>query len=497
MTGVESVALQVAVEGGLIGGLRDDGLAVFRNIPYAAPPFGDLRFSPPERPEEWDGVRDGTASGPAAPQPLAFDIPGNDYFNPTRYGEDCLTLEVWTPDLGADSLPVMVWIHGGGLALGVGSAPAHSGRTFVRDGIVHVSINYRLGVEGYLPMGDGTDNLGLQDQIFALEWVQRNIAAFGGDPGNVTIFGQSGGAVSVLSIMAAPAARGLFARAISQSGTSLASVPLEEGVAMTKRMAKRLGVPPTREGFRSVPVDRTAAETLPFALSFVRNPLRNGSASFMLSPFRVLSGTPSMPDPPLVAARADGGVPLLAGTTRNEAYDFLQLFGEKGLPAPLAWYAEHLMKADRGVKKAYRDGRGITGGVPLLDAVWTDWSFRIPTIRLLEERRAVSHLYEFRWESPRHPAGLGAPHTLELPFMRDELAGLLATGAPGEAIVGPNPPQALATAMHDVWVRFAKTGDPGWNPYSPDSRATMLFDTDSRVVDDAAAPERQAWAGRR
>jgi carboxylesterase type B len=266
---------------------------------------------------------------------------------------------------------------------------------------------------------------------------------------------------------------------------------------MTKRMAKRLGVPPTRAGFLTVPVARTVAETMRFALSFVRNPLRNGSSSFMLSPFRVLSGTPSMPDPPLVAARADAGVPLLAGTTRNEAFDFLKLFGDKGLPGPLAWYAERVMNADGSIKRAYREGRGVTGGVPLLDAVWTDWAFRIPTIRLLEARRAVSHLYEFRWQNPSHPPGLGAPHSIEMPFMRDDLAGALAMGGSDESWVGQNPPQALATEVHDVWVRFAKTGDPGWSPYEDGNRTTMLFDNESRVVDDAASPERQAWAGRR
>ncbi|MET0886398.1 MAG: carboxylesterase family protein, partial [Mycetocola sp.] len=176
----------VRVESGVLCGATHEGLHVFRGIPYAAPPFGANRFQQPVRPESWDGVRHATRSGVAAPQPAtAPRDPWAPMYAPTNTGEDCLTLDVWTPELGATGLPVVVHIHGGGYMTGAGSLPLYSGRAFARDGIVHVSINYRLGIEGFLYLGDEHDSLGLRDQIAALEWVQRNIAAFGGNPDRV------------------------------------------------------------------------------------------------------------------------------------------------------------------------------------------------------------------------------------------------------------------------------------------------------------------------
>ena len=471
---------------------------MFRNVPYAAPPFGVRRFLPPVPPEKWDGVRDGRVAGAAAPQPINADTLAEKYFNPPAYGEDCLTLEVWTPDVQA-SLPVMVWIHGGAYLFGVGSAPAHSGRTFARDGIVHVAINYRLGPDGFLPLESGAENLGLRDQVAALEWVQRNIAAFGGDPDNVTIFGQSGGAVSVMNLMAMPAARGLFKRAIAQSGSPLGAVPLADGETMTKRFAKLAGVAPTRDALAAIPLDRLTELAFIFGLNFVKNPIRNGASSFMLSPFRALSGTPSLPDAPLVAAAKDAGVPLLTGTTRNESYDFVRLVDNGGVGSRIfAAVGRRFMGGTGRIARAYRKGpRAVSAGVPLLEAVWTDWAFRIPTIRLAEVRRAPTWLYEFRWESPNLPVGLGSPHTIEIPFVRDDLVTPFESGEWGNTQLGSNPPEALAHEMHAAWVRFAKAGDPGWARYETSDRQTMIFDTQSRVAPDAAAVERRAWAGRR
>jgi len=487
----------IATEHGRISGIAVGDVQHFRNIPYAAPPFGARRFRPPVSPDAWDGVRDGTVAGPGAPQPITAETADGGYFNPAAWGEDCLTLEVWTPDPAASS-PVMVWIHGGGFLFGAGSVSAHSGRTFARDGIVHVSINYRLGVEGFLPLGDDSDNLGLRDQVFALEWVQRNIAAFGGDPDNVTIFGESGGAVGVMHLLAMPSARGLFQRAIAQSGSPFASVPLAEGEKMTRRLAKQLGVAATREGLASVPVATTAARSLAFGTGFI-NPLRNGNAAFLLSPFRAVYGTPTLPEPPIVAARADNAVPLLTGTNRNEASDFARAFGQAGFVGRLlSDYSRLLMGGGGAVGRSYRLGpRSIAPGTPLLEAVWTDWSFRIPTIRLVEARRAPSHVYEFHWESPAVPPGLGSVHTLEIPFVRDDLTSLPASSAQGAAQLGSNPPVELAHRMHAAWVEYATTGDPGWPAYEPSVRATMVFDTESRLVADAASVERLIWEGRR
>ena len=495
--------VRASTEQGDVEGLMEAGLAVFRNIPFAAPPFGARRFKPPQPPTKWDGVRDATVSGPAAPQPKLDADPIDElYFNAAVTGEDCLTLEIWTPEPGAARLPVMVWIHGGGYMFGRGSAPAHSGRMFARDGVVHVAINYRLGVDGFIYLGEGTDNLGLRDQVAALEWVQRNIAAFGGDPSNVTIFGQSGGGVSIMNLLAMPSARGLFVRAIAQSGSPIVSVLPDEAERTTRRLAKRLGVAPTRAGFESTTVAQTVAETMPFALNFV-NPLRNGAAAFQLSPFRAVHGTPTLPQPPIPAAAATAGVPLMTGTTAHETIGFLKVLGRfDGINPFLGWYFNWLMGVKRPMRDAYRHGpRKITNSLALIEAAWTDWAFRMPTLRLVETRVAAAPavptwVYEFRWQSPGFPAGLGSFHSLEMPFMRDDLATLQAL--PGsEAWLGTRPPAALANVMHAAWVRFATTGDPGWPKYELGDRKTMIFDEVCEVVADAAAPARQAWKGYR
>jgi para-nitrobenzyl esterase len=489
---------------GTVEGVSESGAFVFRNIPFAAPPFGARRFQPPVAPASWDGIRDASASGPGAPQPRmdAVDEVDAKYFNPAVTGEDCLTLEVWTPDVGGAGLPVMVWIHGGGYMIGAGSAPGYSGRAFARDGVVHVAINYRVGFDGFVYLGEGTDNLGLRDQVAGLEWVQRNIAAFGGDPSNVTIFGQSGGAVSVMDLMAMPSAKGLFARAIAMSGSPLGSVDIAEATRFTRRAAKKLGIAPTLEGFRSTTVEQTVAQTLPLALEFI-NPFRSGSKAFMISPYRAVHGTPSLPEAPMVVAAASPGVPLMAGTNRNETVGFLKALGRLDRINPfVGGLFKRLMGANGAIQDAYRKGpRRITNTLAVVEAVWTDWGFRMPTLSLIEARLKVAPsvptwLYEFRWDSPAFPPNLGAFHSIEAAFVRDDLASLQALEG-AELWLGTNPPQQLADRTHAAWVQFAKTGDPGWKAYDLETRATMVFNTSSEVVADAAAPERLAWAGRR
>ena len=310
--------MNVTTEYGTLSGLEQDGLHWFRNIPFAAPPFGARRFLPPQPPEKWDGVRDGTKPGPAAPQPGGGD-PLADLYSPKETGEDCLTLEVWTPDPGANKLPVAVHIHGGGYTFGAGSLPGFSGKNFARDGVVHVGINYRLGIDGFLYLGEGHDNLGLRDQTAALEWVQRNIAKFGGDPSRVTIFGQSGGAVSVMQQLAVPASRGLFQQAIAQSGCSMASVDADEAMRITRQVAKKLGVAPTADALRGVPVERVTKETDAALKRFAAVGLALGDKrSLLLSPFRGVHGTAWLPKNPVESAGDWANVPLLAGTARNE-----------------------------------------------------------------------------------------------------------------------------------------------------------------------------------
>ena len=487
----------VRTESGDVAGVEDRGAVRFRGIPFAAPPFGPHRFQAPAPVVPWDEVRDTSEFGVGVPQARFEGDPFDPYFNPVRQGADCLTLDIWTPDPGAARLPVLVWIHGGGFMTGTGSGTAHDGYTFARDGFVHVGINYRLGIDGFTFFDDGTENLGLLDQIAALEWVQRNIEAFGGDASQITVFGQSGGAVAVMDLLAMPGSRGLFRRAIAMSGSPVASASPESALTVTARLAERLGVAPTREAFARVSLERTISETLPMAMEFL-DFSRGNPESFTVSPYRAVHGTESMPQTPLAAA-STSIVPLMTGTVRNEATGFLTALGMiSEMPDQVGRMMLALMGADGEVERAYREGpRQLQSMVALAEAAWTDSVFRMPTIALVEARTAPSHVYEFRWQSPSLPPGLGANHALEVPFMRDDLAAMRDLGPAGEALLGPDAPQALATRMHQAFADYARTGDPGWPVYDTADRSTMVFNTVDAVENDPAATERQAWEDKR
>ncbi len=463
---------QVRTESGVVSGGEEQGCLVFRGVPYAAPPFGPHRFRPPQPVIPWDGVRDATQVGPQAPQPDTDDELETAYFNVPTRGEDCLTVQVWTPDTSG-SLPVMVWIHGGAFLIGAAGAPAYSGHTFAQSGIVHVAISYRLGVEGFIYLGEGTDNLGLRDQVAALEWVRRNIGAFGGDPDEVTICGQSAGGLSVFDLLAMPSAKGLFKRAIAQSGTPMGTVSIAEATKVTRRLARKLGTSPTAEGFRATSVEAAVEQALPLAFSFA-NPLRSGSSAFNLSPFRAVHGTPSLPRAPMDAAVDLTGVPLLTGTVQNETTEFLELLGSVDDINPvLALAMRRFMKANRTVVAAYRDGpRRIRGRLALIEAAWTDWALRIPTLRLAEVRADPTYVYEFRWNGTQFARGLSSTHTLEVPFTRNDVQSLVGLGPIGTKVIGTDPPELLAKEMHEAWVQFVCTGDPGWARYDTTERAT-------------------------
>jgi para-nitrobenzyl esterase len=242
---------------GNVRGSVSDGVITLKGIPYAAPPFGANRFRAPQPVAPWRGVRDALAFGPNAPQvpyppPLDVLIPDYDV-----QGEDCLILDIWAPALGSAGCPVMVLIPGGAFEHGTGAAAAYSGRRFARDGIVCVTINYRVGADGFLFLGDGNANRGLLDQVAALEWVREDIAAFGGDPDKVTIFGQSAGAMSVSTLLSMPRANGLFRRAIARSGGPHMVVSADGAQRVGRQLAERLGVPATRAAIAAVPVERS------------------------------------------------------------------------------------------------------------------------------------------------------------------------------------------------------------------------------------------------
>src|SRR5690606_26450638 len=318
---------------GRIRGTTRDGVTAFLGVPYAAPPFGPNRFRAPRPPEPWDGVRDAVEYGPTAPKP-GYPPPFDALLpDPDIPGEDCLNLNVWTPDPGGSGLPVMVWIHGGAFRNGSGAVPLYSGRNFARDGVVCVTINYRLGVEGFANLPGAPANRGLLDQIAALEWVRDNIAAFGGDPDRVTVFGESAGGMSVTTLLSLDL--GLFRRAIAQSGAGSIAQDPSDAMLVTKEMAARLGVEPTAEAFAALdPADILPVQAAVAAeVAAVPDPGRWGATTAAGG----MSLTPVL-DGELLARRpedaiADGAgrdVDLLIGYTTEEFRFFLMPAGLAG-----------------------------------------------------------------------------------------------------------------------------------------------------------------------
>ncbi|MCX5192743.1 carboxylesterase family protein [Streptomyces sp. NBC_00249] len=440
---------------GTVEGRWENGrVAVFRGVPYAAPPVGARAFAAPGPPAAWDGVRDAGAFGPTAPkvpypQTFAALLP-----DPVIPGDDCLNLNVWTPDPAPGArLPVMVWIHGGAHTRGSSAVPVYDGSAFARDGVVLVSVNFRLGVLGYGLFPDAPANRGLLDQIAALSWVRDNIGAFGGDPDRVTVFGESAGAISIGALLAAPRAAGLFSRAVLQSGAPEA-LPRDRVRAMVRRMASLLKVPATAAAFGEAgPAALLAAQAAVLRRS---SPLLGGPA------FGLVTDPGTLPADPLEAA-ADSGVPLLVGWTAEEHRLWLAPTG--GMRTldrlgPLTVALGRLRSGkDRAAVRALRAALPGAGAGDLAGHLLTDRLLRDPLRRLAGARRAApSHLYEFRW--PSGVPGLGACHALELGFVFDTLAVPEASW-----LAGPGAPEQLADEMHAAWVRFAVTGDPGWAPW--------------------------------
>jgi para-nitrobenzyl esterase len=489
----------VQTSGGAVRGTVRDGVRAFLGIPYAAPPFGPRRFAAPEPPERWDGVRSATEYGPTVPKPPY--APPYDVLLPEPQipGEDCLNLNVWTPDPGASGLPVFVWIHGGAFVNGSGAVPVYDGTAFARDGVVCVTINYRLGVDGFLQFADdGPANRGLLDQVAALRWVQENIAAFGGDPARVTIGGESAGAMSVACLLAMPSARGSFHQAVAQSGAGHHALTAATATRIGGYLAERLDVPATREALAAVPVGEliAAQQGLAREVAAMPDPGRFGEVAVNLMAFEPVVDGDVLPDLP-IRAIADGSardVAVLVGANRDEQRLFLVPNGvadvvtDHLLQLAVAGYG---LPADRALE-VYRAAR--PGGTPgdLLADIATDWFFRLPAIRLAEAQAAGGRawVYEFSWPSPQFGGRLGACHALELGFTFDTLEH----EAHG-ALMGTAAPQDLADTMHGAWVRFVTDGDPGWAPYETRRRPVQDFGEQVQVVDDPRGAERALWDG--
>ena len=470
-----TTSVVTTTSGDVRGAEGPSGIVTFKGIPYAAPPVADLRFEPPVPHDAWTKPLQATDYGATAPQttgggPLAECLP-----NAVLSGDDYLNLNVWTPDTEG-SLPVMVFIHGGGFTSGSGAVPAYDGTSFAREGIVLVTLNYRLGADGFLWFGEGVPNLGLLDQVAALEWLRDNVEAFGGDPANVTIFGESAGAMSVCTLLTMPAARGLFHRAIAESGAGSSVISPDSAKLIAHRVAAILGVEPTRAAIATVPMEKLLAAGAQIAAEVGKKPRRRlwGDVAQNMMPFEPVVDGIVLPAVPLDSIRrgAAAGIDILMGTNSEEARLFLVPTGLAGrasrlIPYLVAWgYKVRPVSAVR----RYRANRpGATPG-DIASALMTDWHYRIPALRIAEAKSGT-HVYEFAWGSPAFDGELGACHALELPFVFDALED------PGFALLlGRQPPRAIATAMHRAWVSFAKTGRPGWDPYSPENRVSMRFD---------------------
>lgn len=484
---------------GAYQGVRAAGVSSFKGIPYAGAPFGELRFEAPRPVAAHDGVLPALRYGATAPKP-PYPGPVDEILaEPVVEGDNPLNLNVWTPSTSG-SAPVLVWIHGGAFQYGSNAVPTYDGTAFARDGVVCVSINYRLGVDGFAFFDDRVPNRGLLDQICALEWVRDHIAAFGGDPGRVTVAGESAGAMSISTLLAMPRAEGLFQQAVTQSGA--ASHVLQPATArrVVEGLAAALGVEPTSAAFAAVPLPDLVRGTQVFgrALASDRDPATWAELTLNSMAFEPTVDGEVLPGPPLelIRAGAGSGVRLLTGTNREEMTLFLGPTGllEMADDNVLAFTAGLYGLDDEGLA-VYRGARPEASPGDLVLDLTTDWFFRVPALRVAEARGRDTWVYEFAWRSPARDGKLGATHAVEVPFVFDTLAE-----PANEPLIGVDAPQALADTVHGAWVRFIKTGDPGWLPYSltgGEARAVQVFGHRSGLVLDPRGETREAWAGLR
>jgi para-nitrobenzyl esterase len=492
---------------GKIAGRQKKGLHLFAGVPYAAAPVGELRFQAPQIHGGWDDVRDATRFGQVAVQ-KGDSLAALGTAPAPDWSEDCLFLNIQTPALDDARRPVMVWIHGGAFVNGTGAIPWYDGANFVRHGdVVVVSINYRLGALGWLYLGDldatfpTSGNNGLLDQIAALRWVRDNIAGFGGDPDNVTIFGESAGAMSVGTLLGTPSATGLFAKAIAQSGAAHNITSRADAAALTDAFVKELGGGGV-DAVLAAPPERLleAQQAVSEAMVAGRLPRPVTSASGL--PFGPVIDGHVLPRPPLEAI-ADGSaasVPLLTGTTRDE----WNLFGLMDKTVEdhdtVVRRLRRVVDQPESLAAVYAEARPRATHDELFKGIMTDRMFRIPAIRMAEAQSAHqpdnTFLYLFEFASTAFDGRLGACHALEIAFVFDNLhkRGI-------ELMIGADPPASLATAMHAAWIAFARTGSPvdeavpPWPPYS-DGRSTMYFGGPSHLERDPDAAVRSAWSGR-
>ncbi len=495
---LESPGAVVETTAGKVAGLVNGPVRVFKGIPYGAPTGGANRFMPPRRPQPWNGVREVTQVGPRCPQPATPGLLPEEAID-LDYGpqsEDCLYLNVWTASLDPTAKrPVMVWFHGGGYAVGSGGSVRYDGSNLARKhDVVVVTVNHRLNAFGFLDLsgiGGGrfadSGNVGMLDIVASLEWVRDNISNFGGDPSNVTVFGESGGGGKVSTLMAMPAAKGLFHRAIAQSGVALRSTAAQASAATARTLLGRFGIGASDlERIQEISFDRivTALEAAQPPLGF--GPVLDG---------RVLPRHPFDPDAPATSA----DVPLLLGSNLTERTFFsdtpLDVIDEAALLGHVKRYTGLADAEASRLIAAYRKNRAGADNTFIYQLISADWWMTANVITQAERKaklsRAPAYVYHFEKPTPVRDGKLKVPHTLEIAYAFDNID--LSTAVTG---IGADK-QALADKMSAMWTAFARTGGPSiaglaWEPYSADRRAVMILDDNPRLELDPYREERLA-----
>ncbi len=490
---------------GKVEGTYEDNLYVFKGIPYAAPPVGDLRWMPPQSVKPWDGVRPAKEFGAIPPQ---NELPGGIIQQiEQKHDEDCLFLNVWTPGLDDGRRPVMVWIHGGAFTMGSGTEINYRNPGLASRGdIVLVTINYRLGMLGFLNLKEvtggkipATGNEGLLDQIAALKWIKKNITAFGGNPDNITVFGESAGGMSIGCLLVMPAAKGSFNKGILESGVGSTAGPLDEAVEVAKNALKYAGIKGD-----DIPALRSLSvkQLLDIEMKLRTDMAYPGEIVRITATAPVIDGD-VLPGVPSEVARngVAKDIPTIIGTNLEE----WKLFGamqpdigkldEAGMVQRLNVYVP---ESDVQVLiDTYREARQKRGEpvtpFELLSAIQTDLTFHIPALELVEAQRDVGqkvYNYLFTWKSPGMGGLLGACHGLEIGFVFGSLEKLFhGTGPDAEK---------LSQNVQDAWLAFARTGDPScdsvgkWPVYGK-NRATMMLGKTCHVDEMAYEEERSVW----
>ena len=498
---VRGMAPSPAVETvhGRIRGYVDDGVYDFRGIPYGADTSGANRFMPPRQPEPWTGVRDTVELGLRAPQPQDFRIPEfsvNDRAEPA--GEDCLRINLWSQGLGDNGRrPVMVWLHGGGFSAGSAGFQQYDGANLARKhDVVVVGVNHRLNGFGFTYLAEiggekyrDSGNVGMLDVVAVLEWIRDNVERFGGDPGNVTVFGQSGGGGKVSALYGMPAAQGLFRRGIAMSGSRVRSTPADSATATARRVMERLSV-------------TTADELQQVEWRALRAAIQGAGGYGPVVDGGALPAHPFAPE----ASALSADVPMMIGSTETETtWSTSQLYDnltDAELRADVARELRTTVARAADVIALYKGGRPQASNLDIWLILESDAAgYRTGTdtqaIRKARQGAADVYRYYFQWYSPVRDGQLRSMHTMDIPFVFEnvEIAStLLGTGSDV---------QPLADQMSASWVAFARTGDPNnsliprWNPFGEADKATMVFGTETCAVNDPYGAEKAAIAAAR